>query len=446
MRKLIFLLAFMANSALGAQGQNEILDRADRRIHKYRTGQVVIQLLDPSGKPVAAGRQIKIEQTRHAFLFGCNIFLFGKIKKPADSAAYQQRFAELFNFATLPFYWWYYEPRQGQHMDARTEAILEWCRRHNITAKGHPLAWNYSDPKWISDHPDRAMQLQFARIGRCVGKFKGQLDLWDVVNEATHWDRETCWKQSPILTQGIARVGVGTYIRSAFQAARKANPGATLIINDYRTDPEYQETVLKELVDRTGRPLYDVIGIQSHQHGAPWPVEKIWEVCERFSSYGRPLHFTETTFLSGKPGWELKKKDPDFDWVSTPDGELRQAEQVERFYTVLFSHPAVEAITWWDFSDYSAWQRAPAGFLRRDMSPKPSYLILKALIKGKWWTRVQTTITDQGNAHFRGFYGDYKVTVGTGDMQMVGLFSFNKNTPAPIMVRMDHLQSSPTSP
>ncbi|MCD6507549.1 hypothetical protein J7M22_13115 [Candidatus Poribacteria bacterium] len=50
---------------------------------------------------------------------------------------------------------------------------------------------------------------------------------------------------------------------------------------------------------------------------------------------------------------------------------------------MLFSHPSVEAITWWDFSDRGAWQGTAAGFLRKDMSPKPAYERLTELVKGK---------------------------------------------------------------
>jgi hypothetical protein len=81
-----------------------------------------------------------------------------------------------------------------------------------------------------------------------------------------------------------------------------------------------------------------------------------------------------------------------------------------RFYTMLFSHPAVEAITWWDFSDYQAWQGAPAGFVRRDMTPKPVYEELKKLIKGKWWTQTTLETAADGTAGFRGFLGEYKVS------------------------------------
>jgi hypothetical protein len=81
---------------------------------------------------------------------------------------------------------------------------------------------------------------------------------------------------------------------------------------------------------------------------------------------------------------------------------------VERFYTVLFSHPAVEAITWWDLSDQGAWQRAPAGLLRRDMTPKPAYEVLHRLIKGDWWTRTAVTTGPDGRARLRGFFGEYR--------------------------------------
>ena len=55
--------------------------------------------------------------------------------------------------------------------------------------------------------------------------------------------------------------------------------------------------------------------------------------------------------------------------MTTPGrASSEQAEHVAEFYTVLFSHPAVEAITWWDFTDQDAWQQAPAGLVRSDMS------------------------------------------------------------------------------
>jgi hypothetical protein len=82
---------------------------------------------------------------------------------------------------------------------------------------------------------------------------------------------------------------------------------------------------------------------------------------------------------------------------------------------MLFSHPAVEAITWWDFSDDGAWQGAPAGLLRKDLSPKPAYETLQRLIKHQWWTNVEATTDVHGKATFRGFHGDYQAVVRSAD-------------------------------
>ncbi len=272
------------------------------------------------------------------------------------------------------------------------------------------------------------MRLQFRRIERCVRKFKNDIDIWDVVNEATHYDRDKAKKDAPALTEAIRTMGVGTYVRAAFKAARAANPNATLLINDYRTDPPYAKKVISELVDDTGRPLYDVIGIQSHMHGGSWSPQRTWDVCESFAKFGKPLHFTETTVVSGPRS--------DNGWLTTPDGEKRQAEQVTEFYTVLFSHPAVEAVTWWDFTDQGAWQRAPAGFLRADLTAKPAYEQLKALIKGKWWTQTDATIAAAGKIRFRGFFGQYEIIARTAAGKLSGTFRFDKSTKQAIEVHL----------
>lgn len=421
----------------GLQSNADILDKAEARIQQYRTGVATLRLTDPGGRLIRSGRRAKIEQTRHKFLFGSNIFMLGKCRTPEQNAAYADRFAALLNYATLPFYWWVYEPARGQPNYSATEATLAWCREHGVTPKGHPLAWNWRDPAWLPREPESAMRLQMGRIGEVAGRFKGEIGFWDVVNEATQFDRPRTEAQAPTLTEGVHRLGVRAYLQEAFRAAREANPQATLLINDYKTDGSYVQNVISKLTDDSGRPLYDVIGIQCHQHAGAWPPEKIWEICERFAALGKPLHFTEATILSGQPGYDLKAKNPQFKWESTPEGEQRQAEEVARFYTALFSHPAVEAITWWDLSDQGAWQGAPAGLLRADMTPKPAYDALMRLVKGQWWTRAEVRVGRRGGARFRGFFGDYKITVEDAGRKLTGTFSLDKSTRKPIEVRLE---------
>ena len=398
----------------------EILDQVDAHIEKYRKGDAVLSLVQPNGKPIGTRATVRITQTNHKFLFGCNIFKLGRCRTPEDNAAYEKHFAALLNFATLPFYWWNYERIRGKPDDARTEEIVRWCKAHNVTTKGHPLAWNWAEQPWLPHEPEVVMQAQFKRIERCVRRFASAIDIWDVVNEATHYDRDQPKKNAPKLTEAIRRMGVAAYVCGAFRAARRANPKATLIINDYRTDPAYVENVISKLVDDNSQPLYDAIGIQSHMHGGYWGARRAWQVCEQFAEFGKPLHFTELTIVSG-PRSKAK-------WDTTPEGEKRQAEQVAEFYRVLFSHPAVEAITWWDFTDQNAWQRAPAGLVRADMTPKPAYEQLQRLVKGQWWTETSATIEDGGKARFRGFFGQYKVTVRSGDRKLTGAFQFDKST------------------
>ena len=389
----------------GEGGEQDLLASAPERIEKHRKTDATIRVKDHKGKPVK-GAEVKVEQTGHQFLFGSNIFQWGRL--PGDlEDHYRGRFAPLLNFATLAFYWPNYEPRRGEPRHDYTERVAEWCVQHDIRPKGHPLAWNMGDPRWLPDDLEKIRQLQMQRIEDCVSRFEGLISTWDVVNEATHFDRKDfVERRAPKHSAMWKKVGQVEFARQCFQHARKANPDATLLINDYRTDPAY-EKVIEGLVDDSGDRLYDVIGIQSHMHGGVWPMQKAWDVCERFSRFGVPLHFTETTIVSGKKGWERDRSS----WKTTPEGEKRQAEQVKRFYTMLFSHPAVEAITWWDFSDYHAWQGAPAGFLRKDMSPKPAYEELKKLVKDTWWTEEKTTTNGKGKAEVRGFLGDYTVSV-----------------------------------
>ena len=387
----------------------EIVAGADRRIEEHRKADVVLSVVDASGKPVA-GARVTVNQTRHAFLFGSNIFAWGRLPDERKEAAYRKHYSELLNFATLPFYWASYEAQKGQPDHQRTEQIARWCKEHEIITKGHPLAWNYADPRWLPDDSQEIRQLQMARIGDCVSRFSGLIDRWDVVNEATHFDREEFVnRRAPKHSAMWKAVGKMEFTRECFTHARKAGPRATLLINDYRTDPPY-ERVIEELVDPQGNPMYDVIGIQSHMHGGAWTTEKIWRICEKFARFDVPLHFTETTILSGKRMWQEQRGEP---WPSTPEGEEYQAREVARFYTILFSHPAVEAITWWDFADGHAWKGAPAGFLRKDMTPKPVYQELKKLIKGKWWTQAAIQTGADGKVDLRGFLGDYNVTVTT---------------------------------
>jgi endo-1,4-beta-xylanase len=400
------VVAAMLMSASNAAADDSIWQSADERIAQHRQAKATVIVTDADGTPIPHA-SVSIEQSRHAFLFGCNFFNFGKLPKKEDELAYREQFASLFNFATLPFYWPMYERERGKPQHEFTRTVAEWCRDHGIVPKGHPLAWNYSDPRWLPDDPAEIRSLQYARISDCVSHFRGLIDTWDVVNEATHFERENFLRRAPKMTRMWQATGRIEFVDQCFKLARKANPQATLLINDYRVDPAYEQ-LLKTVTERAGERPYNVIGLQSHMHGGVWSNDKIWEVCERYSRFDVPLHFTELTILSGVRNEQGTTEENR--WPSTPQGESDQAEQVRRVYTMLFSHPAVQAITWWDFADWHAWQGAPAGLLRDDLTPKPAYKVLQELIKQRWWTSLAAKSDLTGRVTFRGFLGDYEVT------------------------------------
>lgn len=424
-----FLFAWTTFSLLGAVAADPPWSGTEARIEQHRKADGMVQVVDAAGDPVP-GVRVRIEQQRHAFLFGCNIFKWDGLPSSGLEETYRARYAALFNYATLPFYWPSYEPRRGQPQHERRERIARWCRDQGIVTKGHPLAWNYQDPSWLPDDAEEVRRLQMARIEDCVARFAGLIDRWDVVNEVTQFDRADTRERAPIHTAMWREIGQIEFTRQCFRRARAANRDALLLINDYRTDPGYVR-VVEQLIDEAGKPLYDVIGIQSHMHTGSWTDQKTWDVCERFARFGVPLHFTETTLLSGEQAW-----DGPTPWPSTPEGEARQARETVRLYTLLFSHPSVEAITWWDFSDHSAWKKAPAGMLRKDMTPKPVYEELTRLIKGAWWTTEATRTGPDGAASFRGFLGDYRVTVESeGEAPVSASFTLGREAGAPWRIR-----------
>ena len=389
----------------------ELLQTADARISEHRMAEA--EIIVQSGDKALRTGQVTVEQSRHEFLFGANIFMLGRFGKTEENQSYLAQFSALLNYATLPFYWGAYEPEQGKPHFAQLEKMAAAAREAGIECKGHPLIWHEVPCKWWPNDSDEFEKIAEARVRREVSHFADLIHRWDVVNEAVvgpdHDNAEGRWLKKLGAAEGVARALKWARAASSARAAKDAGPpAAQLLVNDFELGPKYVK-LLQEIREHGGE--FNAIGLQSHMHPGTWPLTNAWEVCERFKGFGVPLHFTELTVLSGK-----LKTDNDWmgfhpGWNTTPDGELAQADYVEKFYTVVFSHPATAAITWWDFSDHGAWQGAPAGLVRADLTPKPAYDRLLKLVKGKWWTKLTT----EPGARFRGFLGTYDVSVKLPD-------------------------------
>ncbi len=384
---------------------------------KHRKAEARLRLLNPDGTP-AANLPVEIDQVSHRFLFGCGAFDALPLANTADETyrrLLEQRmdkWLSLFNYGTLPFYWGRYEPTEGQPAFAETMAAARWLQERGVRVKGHPLCWHTVCADWLLQYSNpEILRRQLARIRRDVGAYRGVIDMWDVINEVVIMP--VFDKYDNAITRICREMGRTPLVKAVFEAAGETNPDAVLLINDFNTSPAY-ERLLEELLE-AGVPI-GAIGIQSHQHQGYWGREKLEDVLARFSRFGLPLHFTENTLISGDimPGWIEDLNDWQVDsWPSTPEGEARQAEEMKEMYSVLFAHPAVEAVTTWDFVD-GGWLKAPSGFLREDNSEKPSFAMLRGLIHGAWETHEVRRTDADGFLSFTGFQGGYTLRAGAG--------------------------------
>ncbi|MBX9243448.1 endo-1,4-beta-xylanase [Actinotalea ferrariae] len=398
----------------------------------HRTAEATVTVLRADGTPLADA-DVVVAQTRHAFGFGNIGFefiplandelsddgasparpAFGEAEGTRLSRAESQHLADLwldvFNTATLPFYWGRFEPERGRPDTERLRRTAQWFVDRGVAVKGHPLMWHTVQPDWLLGLPtDEVERLQRERIRREVSDMAGLIDTWDAINEVVIM---------PVFDNGdnaitplARRLGRIATIRLAFDEARAANPSATLLLNDFDMSTAYE--CLIEGVLEAGVQV-DVLGLQSHMHQGYWGEEKTLEVLDRFSRYGLPIHLTESTLLSGHlmpPELDDLNDYQIPDWPSTPEGEARQADEVERHYRTLLSHPSVQAVTYWGLSDVDSWLGAPGGFVRADGTPKPSYDALRRLVKDEWWVAPTTLRTDaEGRVAVRGWSGDYEV-------------------------------------
>ncbi len=410
--------------------ENALLAATTAAIVEHRMGAATVTVLDAAGKPVQ-GASVTVEQIGHEFLFGANICGYEQFSNPSLNEVYKQRFAELFNYATVPFYWSLIEPVYGQRQYAWIDAMVNWCVANGIEAKGHALLWTdpAAIPPWSGGMPNAT--LQQAHVTDIMQRYAGLIKNWEVVNE-------------PVNAPGLT-------LNPAHQWARAIDPAGRLIVNEYghfyNGLPEYYNLIQQANTDGVS---FDAMGFQAH---APvdraFPLEHVRYILDQYAALGKKVHITEFTPASnGQPVTGAV-------WRGVWD-ESTQAAYAEAFYRICFAHPAVEAISWWDFSDTGAWVPG-GGMLRSDCSPKPVYNALKQLIHDEWKTE-QTGQTQSGQYQFTGYHGRYRVIVQHNDTTREVQFHVRQggnntvtvtlpaSTPVEIKVTVNPLSTNQTYP
>lgn len=366
-----------------------------------------VRVVDERGEALAA-KEVLVTQVSHDFGFGCSAFEL----RPQEPDQHTRLWLDLFNMATLPFYWRWFEPTPGAPDTERIRGLAEGLVERGIRIKGHPLLWHTLAPAWLLDKSEAEVaELIRHRITREVTDFSGLVGQWDAINETVILP---VFEAEDNAVTRLARArGRRDVIRLAFDAARAADPAVRLVLNDFDLSPAFEE-VIEECLD-AGLQI-DAIGLQTHMHQGFRGEEQIAEVINRFSRFGLPIQLTETTLVSGDlmPAHIVDLNDHVVDsWPSTPEGEARQADELVRHYCTVLAQPAVESLTYWGLGDAGAWLGAPAGLVRADGTPKPGYQALKGLIFDEWWVEGQTLRTDaDGFVDVRGFAGEYSLDFG----------------------------------
>ncbi|MBQ8719646.1 MAG: endo-1,4-beta-xylanase [Clostridia bacterium] len=412
--------------------QKEIYEkRVDEGIKKYRKGDGKITVCDECGKPLS-NVKISVKQKSHEFRFGANIFMLDELETEEKNQKYKEHFAELFNMATLPFYWRDLEPERGKPRYAKDspkiyrrpapDLCIEFCEEHGIEPREHALAYERFFPTWLEEASVEETKREYER--RCAEiseRYADKIRTIEVTNEMD-------WK-----TRYIKFYDEPDFIEWCFKTAEKYFPNNQLCINEQqalvwksrgRTSDQYFSYIEANMLKGA---RIDAIGMQFHLFNKReveyentremLNPEKLYRHMDLYARFGKPLQITEVTI-------------PAYSWDE--EDEALQAELLEKLYSVWFSHPNVEQIIYWNLVDGYAHGATPGdmatgenyyhgGLMRFDMTPKPAFLKLKELTQKVWHTEEELVTNERGEAEWRGFYGDYDLEIDGGAINTVSL-------------------------
>jgi len=383
-----------------------LFDDAESVIEKVRKADAAITVVGPDDKPVA-GCRLHVRLARHEFLFGAAIAL-GRDETTAEEQAYRRAVASLFNYATTEniMKWKPIEPERGKYNWAAVDKTIEWCTKNGIELKSHCLIWGAEQqgvPDWLLGLPPTEVLARMKeRIDTVMGRYRGRIRYYDVVNEPVHCD----------VFDRIAGAG---HIEQVMRWARQADPDAFLIINEYnliasREDRKRFIALLERLI-ASGTPL-DGIGIQAHEPRTTWhSPTAIVEALNDLATLGKDLHITELTV-------ETHDEDITGGYRAGKWTDEAQAEYYRQLYTLCFGHPKVRAITTWAVFDSRSWL-AGGGIYDREGRPKAAATMLDELINRKWRTETDLVADANGSARLRGFKGEYDVEARSPDGKVV---------------------------
>lgn len=419
-------------------------------IEQNRKGYATLRLQTPNGRPLSR-TPVHAVLRRHEFKHGANLFMLDEFESADKNQRYREQFSQLFNLATLPFYWKDLEPRQGQPRFAADsprvyrrpapDLCLDYCREHDIEPKLHCLNYVPFTPDWVPDDIRQTRYLLEKRFAEIAARYSRTIPGHEVINETLCACKRRFFQQPDL-------------VEWSFKLAEKYFPGNELIINEcagiYQHETQGNRMPYYLLIQRAlehGARI-DTIGMQCHWF---FPIDyeqglidqdrgdaylnpaNIYSVMDRLAAFGKPLQITEITIPA---------------FANKPAFEALQAQLLKLYYSIWFSHPAMEAIIYWNLVDgYAAWTEPGdmssgenlyyGGLLRFDLSPKPAYQVMYDLFHKEWHTDVQLVTDEQGCCKLHGFYGDYDLDIQTASGTITQQIKLSKQGARELVVTFD---------
>ncbi|MET7680096.1 endo-1,4-beta-xylanase [Streptomyces sp. NPDC005423] len=296
--------------------------------------------------------------------------------------------------------WGTVEPTQGSFDWSEADQIVAFAQAHHQQVRGHTLVWHNQNPGWLTNGSWTTAQLSTLlqnHISTEVGRYKGAITAWDVVNEAFNEDgtlRPTLWSN-----------GLGSgYIAQALTWAHAADPDAKLYINDYNVEGvNAKSTALYNLVKSLkaqGVPI-DGVGLQAHLVLGQVP-STLQQNIQRFADLGVDVAITELDVR-----------------MQLPATNASLAQQKADYKSVVAACAAVTRcvnVTVWGFTDSDSW--VPSTFpgygaatpYDENYAPKPAYYGIAEALGGTTTTPPPTngactatySVSSQWNTGFTG--------------------------------------------
>lgn len=184
-------------------------------------------------------------------------------------------------------------PQKYKYDFEQADTIVDFAEENKLKVRGHTLVWHQRIPEWVNKEAyskEEMKKILKEHIQTVVGKYKGKVYAWDVVNEALYEDgslRESIW---------LKTIGP-EYIKLAFQWAHEADPDALLFFNDFNilVSNQKSEGLYNLIKDykKEGIPI-NGIGMQMHiTTDSDLDFEKMLKNINRFNDLGLEVQITE---------------------------------------------------------------------------------------------------------------------------------------------------------